>query len=611
MAVVRRFSFISKCSLSVCLQLALVLLAAGGALLPQMRAGISCGHDFDFHLVSWMDALASWRHLIPYPHWDVSANYGAGEPRFVFYPPLTWMLGALLGSLLPWSVVPLAMLWLLVGATGLAVRKLALEFLAEWAATLAGVAAIFSSYLLFTAYERSAMGELAGGALIPLLLLYALRSAKGHWADCNSLKLTVVFALCWLTNLPLGVMASYLLAASSLLVAVVSRSALPLKRAVVAVLLGLMLTAAYLLPAICQERWVAASQATDDPGLRIENSWIFGHHADPRLAEHDAELHKVSLVGGSMLAVLLSAALLSLCRRGCRQTVSAHKQLSPAAWWLMLLLPLLVLAMQLPLSLPLWNLLPKLRYLQFPWRLFLLLEAPMALLLMAAVWSFGRRLRVALVGLLLAGCGASLWVASHDYYQRCWPEDTVAGVLAVMHTGEGFEGFEEYAPPGADNSMIATGLPAGCLTDDPTVVLGQIDTEGANPDWWVEQKSCRVVAGWTRNEPELRGMELADGAGSVMILRLRRYPAWQIEVNGQPAQWAAEREDGLVALRLPHGPVKITARWHQTPDLWAGRALSFLALLLLLGWWGSLSRNKSVARPCNMRISRGKSASNL
>ena len=44
--------------------------------------------------------------------------------------------------------------------------------LAEGAATLAGCAALFSGYALFTAYERTAFGELAGGFWIPLLLLF-------------------------------------------------------------------------------------------------------------------------------------------------------------------------------------------------------------------------------------------------------------------------------------------------------------------------------------------------------------------------------------------------------------------------------------------------------
>ena len=79
----------------------IIFLAAFVAIVPQLIRGNSCGHDFDVHLVSWLDCVNAWHHGIPYPHWAPSPNYGAGEPRFVFYPPLTWMLGAALGLILP------------------------------------------------------------------------------------------------------------------------------------------------------------------------------------------------------------------------------------------------------------------------------------------------------------------------------------------------------------------------------------------------------------------------------------------------------------------------------------------------------------------------------
>jgi hypothetical protein len=210
----------------------IILLAAAVATAPQIYRGNSCGHDFDIHLVSWFDCLNSWRHGIAYPQWTPSANYGAGEPRFIFYPPLTWMLGAALGLVLPWQVAPIVLTFLLLAATGLATRALALRGLPDAPATLAGCAALFSGYALFTAYERSAFGELAG-FWIPLLLLFALRhrNASGTlWRrafDGSAAPLALVVAGAWLSNAPLGVMASYLLAAVALVLALLRRSWAP------------------------------------------------------------------------------------------------------------------------------------------------------------------------------------------------------------------------------------------------------------------------------------------------------------------------------------------------------------------------------------------------
>ena len=153
----------------------LVLLAALLAVAPLLVRGDSCGHDFDFHLVSWFDALHAWRHGVVYPQWAPSPNFNAGEPRFVFYPPLTWMLGAALGAVLPWTLVAPAMVFLLLAGTGLATRALARQALQDAAATLAGCIAIFSGYTLYAVYERSALAELAGGIWMPLIVLLLLR----------------------------------------------------------------------------------------------------------------------------------------------------------------------------------------------------------------------------------------------------------------------------------------------------------------------------------------------------------------------------------------------------------------------------------------------------
>ena len=621
-----------------------ILLAAAVATTPLFLRGASCGHDFDFHLSSWMDAQNSWRHGLLYPHWSPSSNFGAGEPRFVFYPPLTWMLGALLGFILPWTLVPAALTFLLLAGTGLTTRALARQALAEAPATLAGCLALFSGYALFTAYERTAYGELAGGVCIPLLLLFALRhrdlkgtgfnakgtgfnaksagfsakgtgfSAKGtgfspysnaakyegalapeggsplfHLLrsafDGSALPLALTLAAAWLSNAPLGVMACYLLAFVALTAALAGRSWAPLLRAALAAVLGLALAAIYILPAAYEQRWVNIGQATDDPGERIENSFLFAHHSDPALAFHDTVLQTASWIA----TVMLAGAFLGLIvawRRG---------QLGPRRFWLPLaLIPTAVLLLQLPVSLPLWEL-PKLRYLQFPWRWLVTLEAPTALFVAAAVWpgEKARRWQRWALSALCAVCFvAATAYAAHSFYQLCDDQDNVAAMASSFQTGAGFQGTDEYAPLGADQTLLASSLPAACLVGDARAVLGVAPPasgdETPTPVWNPSQRTCEGVAvDWFGSfySPESLRLLTTISRPGFLILRLRTYPAWRIRVNGQKIETIIPREDGLIAIPVPQGQVDVTVRWTATPDVLLSRWISGLAVLLLTGLW--------------------------
>jgi hypothetical protein len=574
---------------------AVILLAAAVAVAPQLLRGPSCGHDFDFHLASWFDCLNSWRHGIAYPHWAASANFGAGEPRFVFYPPLTWMLGAALGFMLPWQFVPVALTFLLLAGTGLATRALARQALPDAAATLAGCAALFSGYALFCAYERAAFGEMAGGFCIPLLLLLILRkrapdgSAWRSALDGSAAPLALLVAVCWLSNVPVGVMGCYLLAAAALAWAVLGRSWAPVLRAAIGATLGTALAGVYLLPAAWEQRWVDVRQVTGDPGEMIENSWLFARHADPALALHDVELRKTSILAVTMIAVALGGLL--ICWGRGRLTGNRR-------WWVLLaLIPVAVLFLQFPLSQPVWNLLPKLRFLQFPWRWLVVLEAPMAIFFAGAVWPdkltqqpARRWLRVGVAALCAAFFLAATVYAGRTFFQVCDDEDAVAGMVTTYRSGTGFQGISEYEPPGTDNFDVATSLPEACLVSDSDVELGVkpggADQDDAIPVWDAGQGSCEATLSWRLNEPEHKLLtgSIASHAG-FLILRLRSYPAWQVQINGRPAASLPQRDDGLIVVPVPRGPVNVTVDWIATPDVIAGRWLSALAVLLLTVLW--------------------------
>jgi hypothetical protein len=614
---VPQFSFLRPGTLARHAGPALILLAAAIAAAPIWSHGPVAGDDFEFHLISWLNAQQSWLHGIPYPHWATSPNFGAGEPRFVFYPPLTWMLGAALGLVLPWTLVPVAITFLLLATTGLATRALARLVLPDAPATLAGCAALFSGYTLFCAYYRTAFAELAGGFWIPLLLLFALRDRNASallWRrafDGSTLPLALVLAGCWLSDAPVGVMASYLLASVAIAAALAARSWFPVVRASIALALGVGLPAFYLIPAAWEQRWVNILQATGingDPGLRVENNWLFPHHSDPALNQRDQDLHFISYVAVFMIAVALLSPLvlwlrgrLSVKNAGSTTTaaivVKEAQPLARAVWIPLACIPAAVLFLLLPVSLPVWNLLPKLRFLQFPWRWLLVVEAPMAIFFSAAIWpgkSARRWQRIAVASLCSLFFLATTLFAAGNFFRDDAEFDDLATILTEFDSGAGFIGTDEYAPQGADNFVVATGLPDACLSADFDTELGIAATPEATPAWHPGQGSCIATAAAQLRQPEHMRITTTAAQAGFLILRLRAYPAWRILVNGQPATSLPARADGLMAVPVPPGPIDLTVDWTTTPDVIDGR---FASLMALLGLITLFLRERKLSRP--------------
>jgi hypothetical protein len=564
----------------------LILLAALIACAPRFTRGISCGHDFGFHLVSWLEVQRAWSQGILYPHWAQSPNWGSGEPRFVFYPPISWMAGALLGYVVPWQWVAAVFTWICLAATGLTTRSLTRQFLPPPSATLAGVIATTTPYILFTAYERTAFSELAAGALMPLLILLALRPIQPRRIP-DFCWLSLVLAAIWLTNAPAGVMASYLLAFAALTAALLRRSWEPAVRALIAAPLGLGLAAFYWIPAAWEQRWIAIDQAVD-VGMRISDSWLFARHPSPDLELHDQVLRVASTIVLLTVAAATAGFLIALRRHKLPTTTRTF-------WIPLALLVPILLFLQFPLSAPLWNL-PKLQFLQFPWRWLTVLDIPFAIFLAAATPLSTRRgrIRSALVWTTILGICAA--VASLNFYQRCDEDDAVDNQVAVFHAGTGVDGTDEYAPAGADNTLVASSLPEACLVSDPLTTLGEGDP-GSEPAWYPEQGSCDEIFAAQTWQPEHKQLQIDSDHIGFLILRLRRYPAWQITINSRSVPASPSREDGLMVLPINAGPSTIDIRWQTTPDARWGQTVSLISLaafFLALGLWIIYQRRMTI-----------------
>ncbi len=547
----------------------LLLAVVGIAVLPLAWRGTSCGQDFDFHLQNWLEVAAHWRQGVVYPHWAGSANFLAGEPRFVFYPPLSWLLGGVLGAVLPWSWIPLAFALIALLGAGFSFRAMAREWIAADNATLAACLYVVNPYMLFVLYERGAMAELLAATWIPLLVLYGIREKRAL------IPLSLTVAAIWLTNAPAAVMGCYLLVVLVLVAAVQRRTWRLVGRAAGGALLGLALAGFWLVPAFYEQRWVAIGRAIG-PLMRVEDSFLFGFAKLPgpnvstddlfNLNYHNQVLRTVSWIVVALMLGVVAAALVSRKRRN-------------PLWMPLVVVGAAVCILQQRWSDLAWRLTPELKYLQFPWRWMLVLGMVVAALVGLALRGEAttrRAIAVRAAGTLLLAGGMSVMAAAL-FWQPCDEEDNVAAQVAAFHA-RGFEGTDEYTPQGADNGEIQPGLPAVSILSSPNAELAE--SGGAT----LQESVNEVKIG--RWDTERRSVMVNSTRATYAVLRLMDYPAWQVMRNGVEVRDRAQRSDGLMVIPVEAGANEIDVRWRRTSDQWAGDGVSLaaLAITLALAW---------------------------
>jgi hypothetical protein len=537
--------------------------------LPLAWRGTSCGQDFDFHLQNWLEVVDHWHHGILYPHWAASANYLAGEPRFVFYPPLSWVLGGVLGLVLPWSWTPVAYVLIALLGAGFAFRRMASEWMPLDSATAAACLYVLNPYMLFVVYERGALAELLAATWIPLLVLFALRERT------SVLPLSFTIAALWLSDAPAAVMGCYALAALVAVAALGAKSWRLIARSAVAVPLGLGLAGFWLIPAIFQERWVQIERALG-PLIRVEDSFLFRYvplPAGSAVERFDAVYHNGVLETVSWIAIVLIA--------GATIAAWLSRRNRNLLWLPLVVLGAIVVFLQFPFSDLLWRHLPKLEYLQFPWRWLLVLGltgAALAGLAMRRQQTTRRSIAVRGLVILPLACAMAL-LSTVLFWQSCDEEDNIAAQIVAFHAA-GFQGSDEYAPVDADNSEIQKGLPAIRLLNSATAE----GSPGDDHAQWCPD-SAQEIAGAIAITPsglERVSASVATNAPGYAVLRLLDYPAWRITVNGAALGDRPHRSDGLLVIPVAAGMTRIEVAWRITPDEWSGMALSLAALAITL-----------------------------
>jgi hypothetical protein len=518
-----------------------LLLVAGAtlaAIVPFFLYGNPSGHDYEFHMHSWMEVLGQWHQGIVYPRWAALAQYGYGEARFVFYPPASWILGAALGAILPWKTVPGAYVWLALTLSGCSMFLFGRRWLDRRDAIFVAVLYAVNPYYILVVYWRSAFAELLAGALLPLLLLWVLRLDEDR-GDAV-LPLALVVAGAWLTNAPAAVMVNYSLVLMASVLAVARRSPRVLAYAASAALMGAALAAFYIVPAVYEQKWVSISQVLA-PGVRPEDNFLFTASSD---LDHTRFNLLVSFMALGEIAVIAVAAV----------RVRKRLQNQTLLWWILFSWSLPVVLLMFSPSRAAWDYLPWLRFLQLPWRWLLCLNVSLIIFIAIAWqrWFWRAALYISMVAVLLLA-------AQHT--QPPWWDNAaeVAKLLAQHRIGVGYEGTDEYVPAGADPYDVSQNAPL--VAADGATVQVQVHA------WAPESKSFTVTLGQPGN----------------LVLRLFNYPAWEVAVNGRMVETVSQENTGQMMIPVPAGESQVQIRLQRTWDRRVGGMVSGTAALGIVG----------------------------
>jgi hypothetical protein len=318
------------------------------------------------------------------------------------------------------------------------------------------------------------------------------------------------------------------------------RSLAVLLPAIAAVILGAALAGFYLVPAICEQKWVNIAEAVS-AGSRPLDNFLFVRTTD---ADHDAFNRVISWIAVAEIAMTFLAAW----------AARSWRKRNSALWYSLVVWAAVCALLMFPISNPLWNILPKLRFMQFPWRLTLCVGVPFALLVAFATKRWTTRAAIYLAMLVLV---AFVW----RHYQPPW-WDTAADLREMqdmMDSGTGYDGTDEYTPTGADSSSI-----------DKTA--RRVTADGP-------ARAAIQVLQWNS---KLNVFTAQMSAPDNLALHLFNYPAWYVEVNGRLVQTSAREVTGQMLVPVQAGANRVEIRFVRTWDRTLGAWISLIALILII-----------------------------
>jgi hypothetical protein len=452
----------------------------------------------------------------------------------VYYPPTSLFLGALLAWLLPAKLVMGAYVWVVLVGAGYSMYRVAIRFMPRQWAMMAAAGYLANPYNIMSIHRRFSFNELLASALLPAVILWVYRLAEGRrWGIIGA---ALGIALLWLTSIPMGIVTVY--AGVVLVICVLPRERFMagLIRGAVALLVGTGLVGIYMVPIALERKWV------DQTGLlRFTpfRSFLFS----PR----NMSFFAMNLACMAVVEILTIWLAWRLLRR---------RQGEGRRFWAGLTgMAVFSFLMTVPLTIPLWRVLPLTEYVQFPWRFLLPLSFVFVVLLVAAAAQTRQSHRRLAVALVVATTALGFVVPLKRYLYD--PKIDIAELVERMNNGTGYLGYPEYVPPDVRRPITPAPARATASPSDASVSV---------EEWHTERRRLLVQSA----KPAQLTVALLDN------------PHWAAAINGKPVSHSRTTE-GLISVSVPPGRNEVELRFRENVHLLWGGMVSALGVFVLAG----------------------------
>ena len=354
------------------------------AVQPLLNPAMTCSDDGGHYLARFVELDHCLRQGAIWPRWTPDLVYGYGYPLFNFFPPLSFYPAEffhLLGLSFAQAWNAALTLYILLG--GMTMYLLVKDIFGEKAAWVAAVAYMYAPYQLYNVLYRGNLGEAMALPLLPLIL-WAFRRLIIRGKICYLVASALSYAALILTHNVIG-----LVFTPVLLLYVITLGLLKIRSPKVsdrgvggsvgrplpnlgvprllwlvgaALLLALGLSAFFWLPAFFEKRWVKIHLAYTPAGMNYRYNFLsLGELLSPPTPVHTALMNPAP--PRSLGLVQLALALLAVA--GWWSFKDREKRFHVVFFSLVLIS---LMFMVLPQSVAVWDHLPLLEYVQFPFR---------------------------------------------------------------------------------------------------------------------------------------------------------------------------------------------------------------------------------------------------